>query len=68
MRPPQTNLRGAGFCPRCGWGIDIHPFDFEGIDVGRCPTPEEQQSLRDAPDLYAALVVARDFPRAERAA
>jgi hypothetical protein len=39
------DLDGAGYCPRCLWAIDLHPYDAEGIDVGRCPTEREQEQL-----------------------
>lgn len=65
MTPERTNIRGAGLCPACGWGIDIHPLDAEEIDVGRCPDQDEQRQLAEAPDLYSMLLVVRDFPNAE---
>jgi hypothetical protein len=39
------DLAGAGYCPSCEWGIDLHPYDAEGVDVGRCPTEHEQELL-----------------------
>jgi hypothetical protein len=36
---------GSGYCPRCHWAIDLHPYDAEGVDVGRCPMPHEQERL-----------------------
>lgn len=65
MTPLDSDIAGAGLCPGCGWGIDIHPLDAELVDVGRCPTEEEQTALREAADLYEMLLVVADFPPAE---
>jgi hypothetical protein len=65
IAPIGPNVQGSGYCPSCGWGIDLHPLDAEGIDVGRCPTPDERARLHSAlPDLYELLRVAADFPPA----
>jgi hypothetical protein len=66
VKPSESNIQGAGICSRCGWGIDVHPLDAEGVDVGRCLTADESIRLAAEPDLFESLLIIRDFPRAAR--
>lgn len=57
---------GSGHCPMCGWSYDLHPYDAEGIDVGRCPSKNEQAILQRAIDRHKVGLkgIVVDFPRA----
>ena len=52
----------AGQCTRCGWDYNLHPFDAEGIDVGRCPTEAESKELEEHPAWKEIMATVRTFP------
>jgi hypothetical protein len=51
----------------CGWTYDLHPLDAEGVDVGRCPTEDEQQTLWGyyVSHMGSLKALAYSFPRAK---